>query len=65
MDGPSERLPISAAPETAPEFSGKRTRRRRSRLLAFVRGLFGLIFAVGLVGAGAAALIGWNLYQRY
>ena len=37
--------------------------RRQSRFLAFVRGLFGLIFAVGLVGAGAAGLIGWNLYR--
>ena len=34
-------------------------------MLAFVRGLFGLIFAIGLVGAGAASLVIWNLYARY
>ena len=42
-----------------------RAKRRQSRLLSFVRGLFGLIFAVGIVVAGAAGLIGWNLYDRY
>ena len=34
-------------------------------MLAFIRGLFGLLFAIGLVGAGAMGLIGWNLYDRY
>jgi penicillin-binding protein 1A len=67
MDGPRERLPQSADATPVPDATSKTARRSRKRspFLAFVRGLFGLIFAVGLVGAGAAALVGWNLYDRY
>ena len=67
MDGPRERLPSSdpARPTSdIPQQKGK-LRRRRSPFLAFVRGIFGLIFAVLLVAAGAAGLVGWNLYDRY
>ena len=67
MDGPRERLPVSADPTPPPPKTkhAVKPRRRRSRFLAFVRGVFGLFFAIGLVGAGAAALVGWNLYGRY
>ena len=67
MDGPRERLPNSAEPppvhDTPPRTA--KPRRRRNTFLAFVRGVFGLIFAVGLVCAGAVSLVGWNLYSRY
>jgi penicillin-binding protein 1A len=67
MDGPRERLPSSVDLIAAPGIPQKSAKpvHRRSPFLAFVRGLFGLIFAIGLVGAGAAALVGWNLYARY
>jgi penicillin-binding protein 1A len=67
MDGSRERLPLSVDPAPAPPLDRPpvKKRRRRSPLLAFIRGLSGLIFAIGLVGAGAAALVGWNLYDRY
>jgi len=70
MDGPRERLPISGDPATSDPRIEKQPRaprppRRQSRFLAFVRGLFGLIFAIGLVGAGAGGLVAWNLYTRY
>ncbi len=61
MDGPRERLIAPSEPSARPP----RAPRRQSRVLAFVRGLFGLVFAVGLVGAGAAGLIGWSIYARY
>ncbi len=63
MDGPRERLTVPS--RTAAAASPPKPRRRQSRVLAFVRGLFGLLFAVGLVGAGAVGLVGWNLYDRY
>jgi penicillin-binding protein 1A len=50
-------LPSSPQPPSSP--------RRESRILSFIRGLFGLVFAISLVGAGAAALVGWNVYDRY
>jgi penicillin-binding protein 1A len=71
MDGPRERLPVSVDPGSSDSVRGKQQkkpapgRRRGNPILAFVRGLFGLIFAIGLVGAGAAGLVGWNLYDRY
>jgi penicillin-binding protein 1A len=67
MDGPRERLPNSVDPSARSEPPAKtvKPKRRRNPVLGFVRGLFGLIFAVGLVGAGAAGLVGWNLYDRY
>ena len=61
MDGYRERLIVShdtPAPLPKPE-------RRQSRVLSFIRGLFGLIFAIGVVGAGAVGLVGWNVYNRY
>ncbi len=61
MDGPRERLIVPSG-EKPP---APRPVRRQNPVLAFIRGLFGLIFAVGLVGAIAAALIGWNVYSRY
>ncbi len=66
MDGPRERLIVpSGQPEPAPAPRTPRPPRRQSSVLAFVRGLFGLIFAVGLVGVGAAALVGFSIYNRY
>jgi len=67
MDGPRERLPVSGDPAPSRAVSNQPSpkRRQRSPFLAFVRGLFGLIFAIALVGAGAAGLVGFNLYQRY
>ncbi len=66
MDGPRERLTVSSAdqPVSTPARLARKPR-RQSRVLAFVRGLFGLAFAIGLVIAGAAGLIGWNVYERY
>ena len=66
MDGPRERLTMSS-PDTPPPAQPAQPapRRRQSRVLAFVRGLFGLLFAVSLVGAGAGGLIAWNIYARY
>ncbi len=61
MDGPSERLIGSTPTQAAPP----KPKRRQSRVLSFIRGLFGLIFAIGVVGAGAVGLVGWNLYDRY
>jgi len=67
MDGSRERLPVSVDPAPVGGVRSKqeRVRRKRNPILAFIRGLFGLFFAIGLVGAGAAGLVGWNLYQRY
>jgi penicillin-binding protein 1A len=68
MDGPRERLPVSVDPAPNKSVRNQKTvtqQRRRHPVLAFVRGLFGLIFAIGLVGAGAVGLVGWNLYERY
>jgi len=71
MDGPRERLPVSVDPGSSDSVRGKQQKKpapgrsRSNPILAFVRGLFGLIFAIGLVGAGAAGLVGWNLYERY
>ena len=59
MSGPRERPALSPFPKSSSK------PRRPSRFLGFVRGLFGLIFAISLVGAGAAALVGWNIYDRY
>jgi penicillin-binding protein 1A len=61
MDGPRERLIVpSEAPPQKP-----RPVPRQSPLLAFVRGLFGLISAILFVLAGAGGLIAWNMYERY
>ena len=67
MDGPRERLPSSAdpSPRSDPPSQTAKPNRRRNPVLGFVRGVFGLVFAIGLVGAGAAGLVGWNLYDRY
>ena len=68
MDAPRERLVVeSEAPGTStpPAPKTPRPKRRQSRFLAAIRGIFTLIFAIGAVGAGAAALIGWNVYSRY
>lgn len=61
MDGSRERLsvPSNEAPKPAS------SKRRQSRVLSFVRGLFGLFFAVGLVAMLGIGLVGWNLYDRY
>ncbi len=59
MNGPRARPVSPRAPNPEPD------PRRQSGILGFVRGLFGLMFAVSLVGAGAAALISWNIYDRY
>ena len=64
MDGPRERL-IVPSQTGAVSAAASQPRRRQSGVLAFVRGLFGLLFAIGLVGAGAVGLVGWNLYDRY
>jgi penicillin-binding protein 1A len=61
MDAPRERMPVS----NQGVVKEKAGRRRQNPVLAFVRGFFGLLFAIGLVGAGAASLVGWNMYQRY
>jgi penicillin-binding protein 1A len=66
MDAPRERVPTSA--DLAPSEGARGNalpKRRRSPILAFVRGLFGLIFAIGLVAAGAVGLVGYSLYDRY
>jgi penicillin-binding protein 1A len=63
MDAPRERLTVTSEPEV--QAPPQRPKRRQSRFLAAVRGIFALVFAMGLVGAGAAALIGWNIYTRY
>ena len=71
MDAPRERLAVdsetpAATPAPNAPLAGKqKAKRKQSRFLAAVRGIFTLIFAVGAVGAGAAALIGWNIYSRY
>ena len=50
------------APEAA---APVRPRQRGSRVLAFIRGVFTLITVVFMIGAGAAALVGWTVYQNY
>ncbi len=66
MDGPRERLTVESAGQSAfAPAKPPKIPRRQSPVLAFVRGLFGLVFAIGLVCAGAAGLIGWNVYERY
>jgi len=60
MDGRRERLVMPSDP-----LSPLPPKKRTSGFLAFVRGLFGLVFAIGVVGAAAAALIVWNIYDRY
>jgi len=62
MDGPRERLIV---PSEAPPPPQTPLRRRPSGILAFIRGVFGLFFAIGLVAAGAGALVVWNVYERY
>ncbi len=57
MDGYHDRLIVSHETPSP--------KRRQSRFLSFVRGLFALFFAIGLVVAGALGLIGWNVYSRY
>jgi penicillin-binding protein 1A len=61
MDAPRERIAVTSEAETP----APRPKRRQSRFLAAVRGIFALLFAMGVVAAGAGALIGWNIYARY
>jgi penicillin-binding protein 1A len=61
MDGHRERLIVPSEPGPAPA----KAPRRKSAVLSFVRGLFGLIFAIGVVAAAAGGLIAWNIYDRY
>jgi penicillin-binding protein 1A len=61
MDAPREKLAMTSEQETPPA----RPKRKQSRFLAAVRGIFALLFAMGVVIAGAGALIGWNIYARY
>jgi penicillin-binding protein 1A len=63
MDGPRERLVVPSEPPA--ERSPAPRKRRPSRFLAFIRGFFGLVFAMSLVAAGAVGLIGYNIYERY
>jgi penicillin-binding protein 1A len=71
MDAPRERLTVTSDETAVPDAAGiapaprQRPRRRQSRILSIIRGIFALVFAMGAVGAGAAALIGWNIYSRY
>jgi penicillin-binding protein 1A len=62
MDGPRERLILPSDESPPPRIPRGR---RPSGILAFIRGLFGLFFAIGLVAAGAGALVVWNVYERY
>jgi penicillin-binding protein 1A len=62
MDAPREKLAVTSEVETPP---APRPKRRQSRFLAAVRGIFALVFAIGVVAAGAGGLIGWNIYSRY
>ncbi len=59
MPSPEDRLGVSSPtlPLPAP--------RKRSRFLAAVRGTFAVITIVGFVGAGAATVIGYTVYEEY
>jgi penicillin-binding protein 1A len=66
MDAPRERLPVSDDTASHDILRTQPTlKRRRNPVLSFVRGLFGLFFAIGLVAAGAIGLVGYSLYDRY
>ena len=59
MPFPEDRLGTSSiSPPT-------RAKRKRSRFLAAVRGTFAVITIIGFVGAGAAAVVGYTVYQEY
>jgi penicillin-binding protein 1A len=61
MDG--HREPIVVPSERKPD---KQPRRRRDGgFLAFVRGFFGLLSAMALVGLCAGGLVVWNVFDRY
>ena len=58
MPSPEDRLaPQAAAPV--------RPRRKGSRFLAFVRGVFAIFTVLIMIGGAAAALVGWTVYQNY
>ncbi len=59
MDGHRERL-IPPLPAATP-----RVARKQSRVLAFVRGLFGLVFAMVVVLVGIGGIVGYSLYAKY
>ena len=70
MDAQRERLAVTSqvpSPQAAPPEPARRQRpkRRQSRFLAAIRGIFTLLFAIGAVAAGGAAVVGWNIYARY
>jgi penicillin-binding protein 1A len=60
MPSPDDRL----APKVAPPVP-VRPHRKGSRFLAFVRGVTALITVLILIGGGAAALVGYTVYQNY
>ena len=63
VDSATQTHSISPDPRITPNLP--KQKRRQSRFLAAIRGIFALVFAVGVVGAIGVALIGWNIYARY
>lgn len=59
MPSPEDRLGTSSL-TPAPRVVGK-----RSRFLAAVRGTFAVVTIIGFVGAGAAAVVGYTVYEEY
>ena len=59
MNSPRERLSTQSAS------AQERPNGKQSRFLAAVRGIFGLLFAMGVVLAGLGGIAGYSLYQKY
>lgn len=72
MDGPDPRDRLrtvfrlaGSSPGSASAKGVAQGRRRESRLLAFVRGVFAFCLIVGAIGAGVGGLVVWTTYRNY